>query len=79
MPVTGAVAHIIEDAAKVLHTKSESSGMITLVATEGLQVAVCTVVETHACNVASVYTELDQFKSPKLLFLYQGSIIVFQF
>ena len=31
----GAVAHIIEDAAKVLHTKSESSGTITLVATEG--------------------------------------------
>ena len=31
----GAVAHIIEDAAKVLYTKSESSGMISLVATEG--------------------------------------------
>ena len=31
----GAVAHIIEDAAKVLHTKFESSGTSTFVATEG--------------------------------------------
>ena len=30
----GAVAHIIEDAAKVLRTKFESSGTSTLVATE---------------------------------------------